>query len=335
METNVHFPTDINLTWDCVRKCLDMVEDLQEELSKQSIVLPGWREVKDWKRKLRNQYRQTSEIHRRKGKNYHPRLKASTQEYLDSCKTIVKKCISTLLLEMEGLSGIKIIAIVEALRYYVKLLEKHINLLNRRIIKGEKIPHEEKLFSIFEQHTRWNNKGKANKKIELGLPVLIATDQHQFMLHHEVMETQTDVDMTQPTGLLLKEKYAEAGTGYSLSSISFDRGFYSGPAKAELEKHFDQVVMPKPGKKNLTQAQQETQPNFVALKRAHSTVEANINCLENHGVDRCPDKGIKGFKRYVALGVLSYNLQHLGKLLMAQQRAIKMKNKEKGKLKRA
>ena len=86
---------------------------------------------------------------------------------------------------------------------------------------------------------------------------------------------------------------------------------------------------PKPGKKSLTQLQQEAQPNFVALKRAHSTVEANINCLENHGVNRCPDKGINGFKRYVAFGVLSYNLQHLGKLLMEQQKAIQLKELKK------
>jgi len=51
--------------------------------------------------------------------------------------------------------------------------------------------------------------------------------------------------------------------------------------------------------------------------------------LENHGVDRCPDKGIDGFKRYVAYGVLSYNLHQLGKLLMAKQKAIEMKNKKR------
>jgi len=309
-----------------------MIQHLQKELSKQNTQLPNWREEKDWRRKLKNQYRKTSEIHRRKGKNYQPRLKTATRDYIVLCKTIVKKCRSTLSLQLPCVSGIKIIAIMEALRGYVELLEKHIDLLNRRILKGEQIPHQEKMFSIFEQHTRWNNKGKAHKKVELGLPVTIVTDQHQFILHHEVMETQTDVDLTQPIGLLLKEKYSAE---YSLSSISFDRGFYSGPAKKELEKHFDLVVMPKPGKKNLAQLQQEAQPKFVALKRAHSTVEANINCLENHGVNRCPDKGIRGFKRYVAFGVLSYNLQHLGKLLMAQQKEEERKNKKKKNLKRA
>jgi len=256
VETNVHFPTDINLTWDCARKSMDMIRKLKKELSKQGVVLPDWREEKDRRRKLRNQYRHTSEIHRKKGKNYKPRLKKAVLDYIVLCKRIVNKCRKTLSLEGSLLSGEKIIGIVSMLRNYVELLEKHIDLLNRRILKGEQIPHKEKMFSIFEQHTRWNNKGKVHKKVELGLPLLIATDQYQFINHHKVMETQTDADLTQSTGLLLKEKYTE---GYNLSSISFDRGFYSGPAKEVLENEFDEVVMPKPGKKSLVQLQQEGQ----------------------------------------------------------------------------
>jgi transposase, IS5 family len=34
--------------------------------------------------------------------------------------------------------------------------------------------------------------------------------------------------------------------------------------------------------------------------------------LENHGLDRCPDHGIQGFKRYVSLSVLARNLQIMG-----------------------
>ena len=30
LETNVHFPTDLNLLWDSSRKCLDIVEALQK-----------------------------------------------------------------------------------------------------------------------------------------------------------------------------------------------------------------------------------------------------------------------------------------------------------------
>ena len=39
-----------------------------------------------------------------------------------------------------------------------------------------------------------------------------------------------------------------------------------------------------------------------------------MESLEQHGLDRCPDHGIDGFKRYVALAVLARNVQRLGAL---------------------
>ena len=36
-----------------------------------------------------------------------------------------------------------------------------------------------------------------------------------------------------------------------------------------------------------------------------TAVESAINALEAHGLDRCPDHGIDGFKRYIALAVFT------------------------------
>ena len=60
---------------------------------------------------------------------------------------------------------------------------------------------------------------------------------------------------------------------------------------------------------------------FIKARHKHAAVESAINALENHGLDRCPDHGIIGFKRYVGLAVLSRNLQLIGAKL--QKRAIK------------
>ena len=54
------------------------------------------------------------------------------------------------------------------LEYYKLMLSKHIDLLERRLLKGEKIPHSEKVFSLFEPHTKWLSKGKAGVICELG-----------------------------------------------------------------------------------------------------------------------------------------------------------------------
>ncbi len=63
-------------------------------------------------------------------------------------------------------------------------------------------------------------------------------------------------------------------------------------------------------------------------------VESNINMLEHHGLNRCMDKGILGFKRYAGLSVLAYNLHILGNALKENKLA-EGQRKEKRRLKLA
>ncbi len=92
--------------------------------------------------------------------------------------------------------------------------------------------------------------------------------------------------------------------------------------------------MPKKGKRNLEEKEDELRPEFKKLKNKHSAVESNINELEQCGLDRCPDRGYEHFKSYIAAGVTSYNLQKIGKQIIKIELA-KQKKAEKRKLKRA
>ncbi|MEA1866937.1 MAG: ISNCY family transposase, partial [Thermodesulfobacteriota bacterium] len=58
---------------------------------------------------------------------------------------------------------------------------------------------------------------------------------------------------------------------------------------------------------------------FIQARRKHSAVESSINALENHGLDRCLDHGINGFKRYVALAVVARNIQIIGHILQQKE----------------
>ncbi len=56
----------------------------------------------------------------------------------------------------------------------------------------------------------------------------------------------------------------------------------------------------------------ENSDAFVSRRREHSALESGINALEVHGPDRCLDHEIEGFRRYVALAVVTRNIQKLG-----------------------
>jgi IS5 family transposase len=77
-------------------------------------------------------------------------------------------------------------------------------------------------------------------------------------------------------------------------------------------------VLPKKGRCSAAEAAREADPRFIRLRRRHSAVESAINALEVHGLDRCRDHGITGFKRYVALAVVARNIQRLGAILQAE-----------------
>jgi len=80
-----------------------------------------------------------------------------------------------------------------------------------------------------------------------------------------------------------------------------------------------QVVLPKRGRHNKEDKERESSKSFKQLRRAHSAVESNINMLEHHGLNRCVDKGLPGYKRNVGLSVLAYNLHIIGNHLIEQQ----------------
>ena len=79
--------------------------------------------------------------------------------------------------------------------------------------------------------------------------------------------------------------------------------------------------MPQRGHKNAAATPHEHEQKFAAWHQAHRAVESAINRLEPHGLNRCPDAGLAGSQRYVGYGVMSYNLQVIGRELLARARA--------------
>ena len=73
-------------------------------------------------------------------------------------------------------------------------------------------------------------------------------------------------------------------------------------------------------RKNQAEQAEESGKTFQKLRHRHSAAGSDINHLEHHGLDRCLDKGVKGFKRYCALGVVAANLHKMGNVLQEKAR---------------
>jgi len=309
LESDVHFPTDLSLLWDAGRKCVDLVEGLLAS----RYTLPGWRKFKAWRRQLKNLERAASQGVYRGGPNKEARVKAAVRAYLAVGGALSAK-VRASLLELCDLSVEA--ARWERLAYFHTMLDKHLDLVQRRLLNEETIPAHEKVFSLFEPHTEWIQKGKQRPNVELGHKLLLATDQHQMIQDYDVLLKAAEVDQSVPVTDRLLGRY---GAG-SVASLSFDKGFTRTADRELLSLYVPEVVMPKRGKKNAAETERESGKKFVALRQQHSAVESEINSLEHHGLNRCLDVGLSGYLRYVGLGVMSYNLHVIGRELLARRR---------------
>jgi len=308
VETNVHFPTDINLLLDAICKVITLIAKLCGLAG-----LSVWRQSSYNLNKVKRLYRKAQNLKRSKAKSEKKRKEREREiieahrEYTDVAEGFLEKARMTLpfLQQMSIFSSL----ICDEIERYMRHAERQIDQIRRRVIGGERIPHDEKVFSIFEEHTEWIRKGKAGVPQELGLMVCVMEDQYGFILHHMVMQKTTDevvgVSFVEQT----KSRYPDLG------SCSFDRGFYTPDNLVQLNEILDLVVLPKKGKLSQEEQREANSEEYVGQRRQHSAIESAINALENHGFDRCPDHDIGGFERYVALAVLARNIQNLGNII--------------------
>ncbi len=312
LETNVHYPTDVNLLWDAGRKCIELSSRLCRQLG-----LAGWRKEKDWYRRLKNGTRACEKTCRAGGANKGQRVSKEVGSYLEMARELERKVAQTKMgLRVVSLSAGQLLA-VEQIRYFHEMLIKHIDLVDRRLLQGQAIPHEEKVFSLFEPHTELIKKGKAMPPVEFGHRLLVSTDQYGLVLDYKVMEGGSEKGEIVPAVDRLLARFGEE----SLGSQSTDKGFSSAKNREELIRRVAVVVMPKVGRRSAADKERESENPWRVLKGKHCAVESDINSLEHHGLNRCPDKGLNGYKRYVGLGILAYNLHRIGRKLIENQHA--------------
>ena len=200
VETDVHYPTDVNLLWDAMR-CL--LRELGRAARKHNV--GGWRQWRHLTQEVKKCFNKVRST--RRAKSQPDRVEA----YIERCGHLVDRAEESLK-ELEQ-AGVAQSSMIQSLIAHAR---RQIDQVERRLLKGETIAHDEKVFSIFEEHTRWVSKGKAGCAVELGVPVCVVEDQFQFFLHHKILWEGSDTDIavsiierdagtaSRPTGVQLR-----------------------------------------------------------------------------------------------------------------------------------
>ena len=332
VETNIHYPTDSSLIVDCIRKIIELSEPLATARG-----LSGWRQHAQLLKTVKSVARQIARIAAKKGPNYAERLKTEYVKLLKKSGRVLHRArellatlksdtparhtdqhVSNEHVSSETISNERLE--LTTLETFITRTQQVREVARRRVIQGEQVPNDEKLFSLFEPHTQLYKRGKAGEPVQFGRLVLVFEDGAGFLTQHRLLgRTESDRDVAVPETRRLQQRFDN-----QVEELSFDRGFHSPENHDELAKLVTSPCLPKPGVKQAAAqvaAQSATASlTFRAAKQRHPGIESAIGGLQSgNGQKRCRDRGELGLERYLALGILGRNLHTFGRLLIQRE----------------
>jgi IS5 family transposase len=197
---------------------------------------------------------------------------------------------------------------VDELEALVLKMETIRDVAYRREIKGEQVPPEDKLFSIYEEHTEMIVKGKGN--VLFGRTASFASGRSSLILHAAVLEGISDSASFEPTLEDVIASYQRVPR-----DVATDGAYASSDNQKAAQRLgvknlvFNKVVG---SLQNITSSlHMETR-----LKKWRSGIEAVIsNVKRGFDLRRCSWKGEAHFEAKVFWSVIAYNLRVMSRLL--------------------
>lgn len=310
VETNIHYPTDSNLLWDVYRVLARFIDRIRP-LDPEAVGSKRLQEAKAKKAMLwitRNAGKKKT-LSKRVKKAYLKliRLVEALLNWMETVIAAVADGIKNHRYTWDGELALK--GLMADVKKYRDIGPKVVDQARRRVVHGELVPNEKKIFSIFEEHTELLVRGKAGKPIEFGHMVSIAQDRSKFITEYDVYRRRpVDYELVEPT---LKKHQSFFGTYPDL--YAGDKGFYESMEKIhELEEKVDTVSICKKGKRTKEETARESDSKFKLGQKFRAGAEGTISVLKRAlGMARCLNKGWKHFVATVGSIIFAYNLRVL------------------------
>ncbi len=197
---------------------------------------------------------------------------------------------------------------------YCDLADRVIDQTRRRVLLGEQVPSEQKVYSIFEPHTDLIKRGKVLKPVEFGHKVFLAESAHGLITDYRVLKgNPADSDHVEASLERHQKTFQHPPECYA-----GDRGFHSVDNVQRCQQaDIEEVCIPqRGGKKTAEQEALERSPAFKKAQRFRVGIEGRISVLfRGRGMKRCRAKGRERFEMLVGAAVLANNLMRIAQLI--------------------
>ena len=183
-ETDIHHPTDNTLLWDVVRVLTRLIGRLGKVLPKG---------IDNFSNRTRCARRRMQEIQRMTARQRHTQQKGKyrhligiTEQVVHNARGVLEKTKDQC--AVDPMDDIIIGELRRKIDHYCQLGARVIGQSRRRVLEGEQVATEEKIYSIFETHTDLIKRGKIQKPIEFGHKIFLAESAHGLITQYRVLE---------------------------------------------------------------------------------------------------------------------------------------------------
>ena len=312
VETDIRFPSDSSLLWDCVRVITREVKRLAEDAPK---AVRGFR---DHTRKARRRFQEITRMTRQQ-RHHQQRPKYrdlidTTEHVVSTARVVLPKARRKAESCGDLMRGLRLRGQCDSIEHYCTLADRVIDQTRRRVLQDEQVPVAEKIFSIFEPHTDCIVRGKAQKPVEFGHKVLLAESGHGLITDYQVLHgNPQDETHVRP---VLERHALFFGAGPHV--FAADRGFYS-PVNVDACRQSGvriESIPQRGGTRTKEREAYEKARTFKQAQRFRAGVEGRISVLmRGRGMRRCLSSGRARFDVFVGMAVLANNLLVLVELL--------------------
>jgi IS5 family transposase len=314
VQTDIHHPTDNTLLWDVVRVVTRLVRRLAKALQ--------LRRMEGFCDRTRSARRRMYEIQRMTTRQRREQQTRTYRVLIDIAGEVVANARAGLekTSTMRGKDMFADLAIAELRRqigHYCGLGDGVIDQARRRVLFGEQVTTDEKIYSIFEPHTDLIKRGKVRTPVEFGHKVFLAESAEGLITQYEVLKGNPPDEVHVASSL----QHHRQAFGWAPQLYGSDRGFFSEQNLAScMHAGVKVVCIPQRGGKRTPRREAyERSPVFKSGQRFRAGIEGRISVLfRGRGMKRCLAEGRDRFELWVAAAALANNLMRIAAMLMAR-----------------
>jgi len=296
-ECDIHWPTDSSLLWDVYRV---VAREMSKARSLGRIPCTYRFHPKKAKKLYLDVTRYARSSARSRKRQVDRAIKSlieRTEKAIESAEDFVQRAKTS--------GDVELIASLDYLESRLPVMRQAASVARRRAFDNEKVPNDEKVFSIFEPHAELIMRGRRGKPIEFGHKVLLTQSREKFITDYLVLEANcSDSQLLSPVLQRHVEKY-----GRMPETIAGDKGFCpDADDYEELEDQLEFLGVPR-------RTRDFGDKMMGIWQQWRAGIEGTISCLKRaFRLARCCFRGFKNFASAIGSAVFCHNLTVLAKL---------------------